>query len=243
MFFISTVKCRFRIIEKDFLVFFSTKPIKPIHTLNHELFYGQHEKDLDITNRELQLAVLQFLDQNKDVGLVILDNLSSLAMIREDKSDDWRELFLPFLIQCRRRHVAVLIVHHTNKAGDQRGTGAREDHLDTSILLKPAGSEENDGANFKVEFTKSRGVYGDDIDPFSAKLIKSQNGLFDWAIGDVDGKVKNRLLKLIREYGSDGITVTESADELGVTKGAISKAKSVLIDGGEIKAGKRMKLK
>ena len=209
--------------------------------LSHQWFWDKAETDLTITLPEIQNGIFEFLDSRPNVRLIVLDNLSSLSSIRENRSDDWRESFLPFLIKCRRRGVAVLLIHHVNKSGEQRGTGAREDHLDASIILKPLVGENNEGAQFKVEFTKCRGAYGEVIDPFSAKLITGGD-LYEWEIGDADLKVKDRLTILIRNSGGDGITVTEAAEELEVSKGAISKAKGKLIDEGIIRAGKRMLL-
>ena len=78
--------------------------------------------------------------------------------------------------------VAVLLIHHVNKSGEQRGTGAREDHLDASIVLKPLGGESNEGAQFKVEFTKCRGAYGEVIESFSA-ILKKESDYFEWESG------------------------------------------------------------
>lgn len=124
-------------------------PRSPLILLSHEKFYEQYERDLVITESETQADLLDYLDKNSSVGLVILDNLSSLTRIREDKSDDWRSFMLPFLIACRRRNVAVLMVHHAGKNKEQRGTGAREDHLDVSIHLAKV-DDENKGAKFSV---------------------------------------------------------------------------------------------
>ena len=40
-----------------------------------------------------------------------------------------------WILQLRRRGISVLIVHHAGKGGDQRGTSAKEDVLDTVIKL------------------------------------------------------------------------------------------------------------
>ena len=209
--------------------------------LSHEWLWDKAETDLTITLKNIQDEMFDCLDSRPNIRLIVLDNLSSLSNIREDKSDDWRDRFLPFLIKCRRRGVAVLLIHHVNKSGEQRGTGAREDHLDASIVLKPLGGESNEGAQFKVEFTKCRGAYGEVIESFSA-ILKKEDDFYEWEIGDPDMKVKDRLVILIGNSGTDGVTVTEAAEELEVSKGAVSKAKSKLIEEGTIKAGKRMKL-
>ena len=212
-------------------------------TLSHQPYYEKHEKDLNITSPELQEATILFLESKPEVRLIILDNLSSLAKIREDKSDDWREKFNPFLVKCRRLGVAIVLIHHTNKSGEQRGTGAREDNLDISILLKTVASEDNDGAYFNVEFTKKRGICGPEFDPFNAKLVYNDKGLFDWVIEEADLNVKERLLKLLENSGNDSTSVTEAAEELEVSKGAISKAKAILIKEGKILPARKMTLK
>jgi putative DNA primase/helicase len=92
----------------------------------------------------------------------------------------------PFPIACRRRGVAVLMVHHAGKGGEQRGTGAREGHLDTSIkLFLSDEASSNDSCYFRVDFTKSRGCYGQDIEPFTAKLQENPYGETEWTIASI----------------------------------------------------------
>jgi hypothetical protein len=80
-----------------------------LHTLSHENYYREFEQDLSVTASEIQKGLLDYLDAHPEIRFVVVDNLSSLTRIREDKSDDWREVVLPFLISCRRRGVAVLL--------------------------------------------------------------------------------------------------------------------------------------
>jgi len=58
--------------------------------------------------------------------LVVLDNLSSLAGFKTGDPDCWSEL-QRFLMHQRRSGRAVLVLHHANKRGEQRGTNRRED--------------------------------------------------------------------------------------------------------------------
>lgn len=219
---------------------------KPFLTLSHENFFSYFESDLSITSSEVQKALLEFLGEHPEIGLVIIDNLGSLTRIREDKSDDWREFILPFLIACRRRGVAVLLVHHAGKNGDQRGTGAREDCLDAVVKLSRAEDGESDGAHFKVEFTKARGVFGKEADPFIARLVNAGTRdvpVFSWEVSDVELNTEKRLLKLIRDCDPDGISVMEACKELDVVHSTISKAKKKLLADDLIKKGKFMKVK
>src|SRR4051794_33801284 len=61
-----------------------------------------------------------------DTALVVLDNLSSLAGGRENEGDDWRPM-QDLVLSLRRRGTSTLLVHHSGKGGQQRGTSRRED--------------------------------------------------------------------------------------------------------------------
>lgn len=220
-------------LRKRITGFMSHPPAAPLLTFSHEIFYQEAERDLNITDEKIQKVILAYLDDNPLIRVLIVDNLSALTRIREDKGDDWRESFFPFIMQCRRRRVAVLLVHHAGKNGDQRGTGAREDALDITIKLSKADEDHRDGAYFRVDFTKARGVYGDTIKPFTAKLVKGADGFFTWTLKDVEEDNETRLVKLIEETG--GISVTDAAEELGISKGTISKLKKRLADKGILK--------
>ncbi len=220
--------CRERLIK-----FMRTAPEAPLQILNHEPYFEKTQRDIDITDKSTQDEILAMLDRNEDIKVIICDNLSSLTRIREDFGDDWRSAFLPFLLACRRRQVAVILVHHAGKSGQQRGTSTREDHLDTSILLRKAGDDNSAGANFIVEFTKSRGAYGATTEPFSAQLIEI-DGHLEWSITNLAENAKNRLINLIRECDSEGLTSKEAVEELGVAKGTISKARKALLQEGLI---------
>ena len=75
---------------------------------------------------------------------------------------------------------SILLIHHANKSGGQRGTSGREDVLDTVIALrKPQGSSPTEGANFEVHYEKNRGFSGMDAQAFSASL-KVENGRQAW---------------------------------------------------------------
>ena len=73
------------------------------------------------------------------------------------------------------------MVHHTGKNGAQRGTSAREDNIDVSISLTKVEDDYSfRGAMFMVNFTKSRGLCGNDADPFIMKIAEGFNGKLPW---------------------------------------------------------------
>ena len=212
---------------------------KSLTILSHEWFYKRTERNLTITDHDIQAALLEQLDADKQLRVVILDNLSSLALIREDKSDDWRQYMLPFLIQCRRRGIAIIIVHHCGKSGEQRGTCAREDHLDTSIMLTRAKDNTHEaGCSFQVSFTKSRDCYGETIASFIATL-QTSNAAATWEISLIKESTKDKLINLVRAKGDKGINVTDTAYELGITKGMISRLKKQCEEEGILQSSPR----
>ncbi len=217
-------------LRKRLTVLIAVPPEAPLLTLSHENFYRETERDLILTDGKNQNTILSYLDAHPEIRVLIVDNLAALTRIREDKGDEWRESFFPFLMKCRRRGVAVIIVHHAGKNGEQRGTGAREDALDITIKLSRADEDHRDGAYFRVDFTKARGVLGDTVKPFTAKLVEGENQQLTWALSDVEEDTETRLIDLINE--TDGISVTDAAEELPRSKGAVSKAKKRLTEIG-----------
>lgn len=144
----------------------------PIHFVARDL---QPVGIPDLANLSGQSEINRVID-DKDCGLVILDNLSCLLSSgRENEADDWAPV-QRWLLDLRRKGVSVLLIHHSGKRGRQRGSSRREDVLDTVIALRdPVGLEEKDGATFEVHFEKGRGLCGKDARPFVAQLTTVDN--------------------------------------------------------------------
>ncbi len=151
----------------------------------------------------------------------MLDNLSSLCRSgKENEADSWQPV-QDFLLRMRRKGVSVLLVHHAGKGGQQRGTSRREDVLDTVIALRrPADYEAVEGARFEIHIEKSRGVMGDKLAPFEAKL-EVCNSAVVWSRKSLADVEKTRVAELV----ADGLTVREIAAELGVSVGKAHKLK------------------
>jgi putative DNA primase/helicase len=113
----------------------------------------------------------------------------------------------------------VLIVHHADKGGQQRGTSRREDVLDTSISLRrPEDCTAAQG--FEVHIEKGRGVFGDDAKPFEA-CYEIRGNAAVWTTRDMED-VK---IARVRALASDGMSVRHIASELGMTKSRVQRLK------------------
>jgi len=163
----------------------------------------------------------QITEQTK---LIVMDNISTL--IRSGKENEG-ESWLPvqeWALRLRSRGKTVLFIHHSGKGGQQRGTSRREDVLDTVIALKkPADYKQQDGAHFEVHFEKNRGLYGDEVKPFEARLISNSNveGIkkFEWNWKTLE---ESKFEKVCRLY-NEGMSQGEITNELEINKSTVSK--------------------
>ena len=160
----------------------------------------------------------------KGVDMVVLDNIATLCRTgKENESQSWQAM-QAWLLDLRRRGITVLLIHHAGKSGDQRGTSAKEDIMDTVISLRrPREYAMAEGARFEVHLTKARGILGDDAKPFEANLITEGNALH-WQVREIEDVELEELKRLLGE----GYSIRDCAEEMGKSKGAIQRLKKRL---------------
>jgi AAA domain/CHC2 zinc finger/Homeodomain-like domain len=164
----------------------------------------------------------------RKVKFWVIDNLASLAPgLDENKKQDWDPIN-QWLLELRFSGIATLMLHHTGKGGGQRGTSAREDNLDYSIILKsPPNYVPEDGARFIVHFSKAR-VSTKNLQAIADtefRLTADDSGAYAWTYGSVK---KERRLEVLRML-DDGMKQNEISEILGISKGQVSKIRSKAI--------------
>src|SRR5205814_6391267 len=115
---------------------------------------------LNITDPAQQHAILQCSIRD-GIKLVVFDNLSTLASgIKENDSFEWERL-QAWLLQFRRHGIAVILVHHSGRNGEPRGTSKREDAAFWMIALDDARKNADDkrGARFYLAIHKTEPQY------------------------------------------------------------------------------------
>ena len=146
--------------------------------------------------------------------LIIIDNIATLCgTAGENDSDAWRPV-QSWALQQRAAGRSVLFIHHANRNGSQRGTSAREDVLDSVISLqRPPNYVQSQGAKFEVHFTKARGFYGPDAEPFEAKFADDQ-----WITNPIQSSAEPDD---IRSYHDQGMSIREIGSRTGISKSKV----------------------
>src|SRR5438874_8008281 len=170
--------------------------------LNHEILFDRTGKVLNITNPEVQQAITQHCIAS-GIKVLILDNLSTLARgMKENEADSW-ELVNNWLLDLRRRKIAVVIVHHAGRSGEMRGTSKREDSVFWIIALDDAKKNADDkrGARFVTRFTKPSRNTQEEIPPYEWHLVTE----------NANAKVtisyeKTQSLEVFMQLITDGVT-------------------------------------
>jgi len=165
----------------------------------------------DLSTSNGQSMIEPFL---KSVDMVVLDNIYTLCRTgKENEAQSWQSM-QAWLLDLRRRGITVLLVHHAGKSGDQRGTSAKEDIMDTVISLRrPREYAMAEGARFEVHLTKARGIVGEDAKPFEASLV-TEGQLLHWQVREIEDVELDELKRLL----DSGYSIRDCAAEMGKSK-------------------------
>jgi putative DNA primase/helicase len=173
----------------------------------------------------------------KQVKLFVIDNISSLAPgIEENSKFEWDPVN-QWLLGLRFAGITSFLLHHVGKEGNQRGTSAREDNLDVSLVLqRPHDYVTEEGARFVVKFKKAR-VPTRELSLMSDVefCLSEVEGRLQWTWNEVKRKNQVEILKMLDE----GVPQKDIAQALCVTAGFVSQVKSKAIGDGHLsKTGK-----
>ena len=167
----------------------------------------------------------------RKIKLWVVDNIASLTGgIDENSKKDWDPIN-QWLLELRFAGISTMLLHHTNKAGGQRGTSAREDNIDVSITLKrPFDYTAEDGARFIVSFQKARVSTKDlsAIGDTQFQLTQDEHTGLLWTWGNVRKETRIEVLKLFDE----GLKNQDIVSTLNIDKGYVSRIKNQAINDG-----------
>jgi len=196
----------------------------------------QEEGIADISTEYGQMLLEKAIGQ--DTGLLILDNLSTLApSMQENEADAWAPI-QTWILKLRKMGLSVLLVHHAGKSGRQRGTSRREDALDSVIMLKHSDSYGlSEGASFEVHIEKARGFFGEDAEPFIASLESDDRGVLRWTAKAFQDDLYDEVIEGVNA----GKSYRQLAKELEVSKGKIEGLVKKAREKGDLPEDKKKK--
>ena len=215
-----------------YLAAFSDKePAAPLVLLTPDL---QEHGMPDLASEAGQEAIdAQVTD---DIGLLVVDNLSTLVRSgKENEAEGWQPV-QTWALRHRAKGRSVLFIHHAGKGGQQRGTSRREDVLDTVIALRrPPDYSPEEGAVFEAHFEKARGLHGDDVAPFEARLTADPQGSLAWTTRPLEDSTRDRVIDLL----NDGLSQSDVARELDVNKSTVNRHARKAKELGLLREGRR----
>lgn len=174
----------------------------------------------DLGNREEQVLINVAID--RDTKLIIVDNLSSWSKSGREDSETWAPI-AEWALRHRSEGRAVIFIHHSGKAGTQRGTSRREDLLDAVLALTRPHKTSNSGACFEIRFEKNRHLVGADVEPITVRLIKDEKDKHEWEWEPVQDDPTERLDQIVK-LKEEGLNQSQIAEKLGVDRSTVSRA-------------------
>lgn len=193
--------------------------------LHHEVLYNQSERSINVAAQNIQRVITELCVKGS-FKLLVLDNLSCLASgMKENDADEWEKLLM-WLLELRRRRIAVIIVHHSGRSGLMRGTTKREDSAAWVIKVSQSSEDPEDAtAKFTSSFEKkprsiSRAEW---IRSWIFKTEHNQSVSFNCEEKSNEGKILDLIC--------DGLgSASDIAIELGVAKSLVSRLAKRLIE-------------
>ena len=158
----------------------------------------------------------QFIEQamQPDTKLIVLDNISTLVRNGlENESRSWQPI-QDWTLEMRLRGYSILLIHHTGKSGDQRGTSSRIDTPDGAIKLTSLESAD-DGANSMMLTYIKPLRHAPKSKQTEPRKLTMTDGIWVWEAAEVTNRER------IAELMEGGLRQIDIAKELGISSSAV----------------------
>ena len=190
------------------------------------------EENLHIISRDcmsIEIGSIDTVEGQKQIDaliplgtlFIVIDNLSAWTSGGREDSNSWAAI-KNWLIAKRLAGVAVLLIHHAGKNGQQRGSSAHEDLLDYSILLTslPRSADRED-TRFSVKHTKLRDNLPElhNVSEYSI-WVEDEALHFEVAPAGFQVSAHDAELLILHE---DGMSFEQIGHKFGVNKSTISR--------------------
>jgi putative DNA primase/helicase len=165
----------------------------------------------------------------RGIKLLILDNIYSLVLGMDHNFERHWSPLNQWLISLRNKGIAVMIVHHTGKKGDQLGTSSRKFNIDYSFMLekKYSPGDKAGDCKFSIIVDKERRPVKD----IRKKVFVLSDG--KWTVRDFSQSENREAENKLRQIATmlvDGKSNKEMAEHFSCSRANISQRKSKLIE-------------
>lgn len=176
----------------------------------------------DLADDEGRQVLMELVDEHSP-KLVILDNLSTLAEIKDENDAASFSPILRTLWEFRQKGCAVLLVHHTGKQeGKYRGSSKLAATFESILQLAPNPDLLPDETGFTIKVDKFRGRQKPR--PMKVLLeVDEETGQGSWMVDALQQRELQEMVKAVRSRTF--LYQQDIASDLGISKGEISKRK------------------
>jgi hypothetical protein len=203
---------------RERMLLLDSAPFENLYLMSHDDL-ADEEVILNLCKEKQQELLLTYCVENR-IKVLFLDNLSCLySGMKENEADSW-EYVLGWLLRFRRAGIAVVIIHHANRDGNEmRGTSRREDAAFWVVKISQNHDfgEMRSGTTFTTSFTKNRddnGIHEKSID-WTFKTDSFKHTSVSWQLTDI-----RELVYELIAHGVD--SNADIAAELAIAKGTVS---------------------
>lgn len=196
---------------------FRLSPDGMFHILCRDTYLLRRETMPDLGEAEGRLELNRIIDQCQP-GVIIIDTISTLVRSGvENDAESWAPI-QEWLLSQRWQGRTVILMHHSGKSGQQRGTSKREDVVDTIIKLKKQPEECTDTESvFDLTFEKSRDFYGKAAEPMRLRFSVADDRA-TW----LAEPMRDVQADKVREMQKAGMKQKDIAREMQISTGRVS---------------------
>lgn len=131
-------------------------------------------------------------------GMVIIDNLNTTSYPRNDRDGEIQQFLrvMPWLLKMRDSGKAVILIHHTNKSGQQMGSVLKEQIADNVIRLDKISSN-SDNLDFKIVYEKHRHLSNKDCKSVDISAIPDKEMGMTWFVSDPMDNIEDKIREML----------------------------------------------
>jgi KaiC/GvpD/RAD55 family RecA-like ATPase len=172
------------------------------------------------------------------IKLVIIDNLDTLCPEALSKQTAWKAL-IDWIQELSRKHVAVVLVHHNNKAGKQYGSSVKTRQMHYVVSLKKLPQPKNDEQTYfslSMEKQRDEGIGLEEDTRFVVTTTYDEEAEKTTTTVKIDELYvqKTTLREQVKQHFVNGKNGKEIAELLAISESKVTRIKAFLKQQGEL---------